>query len=304
MSYELTCICGRTWRGQRQERAQTVPCPACGRKRFVLANSPWPSADGSPTAAEPTQDPRLRVWRLSLVVLAGGLAAMGLLFFGLKWYLRQEAGPNRLAAAVEDLGARIAEAEQALKDGNYRLAVRELKSASETAERHPDRLTRVEHQHLRQLERQAELLAHLLDDPLEEILQQAVQHRNEEEWREKFADYRGRSVLFDDVLRRDAKDRPDLASYRVRAGNVEARLALEELPLLRELPLDPPRRWLFGARLADCRREEGGQWVIHFEPDSAVLLTDEGAAASCCPGPLDDGLRAMLLRQDEWLRGR
>ena len=65
--------------------------------------------------------------------------------------------------------------------------------------------------------------------------------------------------------------------------------------------MDGPRRCLFGARLADCKREEGGRWVFRFEPESAVLLTDEGATAACCPGPIDD-LREILRRQDEWLR--
>jgi hypothetical protein len=88
----------------------------------------------------------------------------------------------------------------------------------------------------------------------------------------------------------------------VRAGEVEARVALEDLTLLRQLPLDPPRRWLFGVRLANCQREEGGVWVFRFEPESAVLLTDEAAAAACCPGPVDDELHEVLRRQDEWLR--
>jgi hypothetical protein len=143
------------------------------------------------------------------------------------------------------------------------------------------------------------LLAQLLDNPLEEILQQAMQVRNEEEWHAKFADHRGRSVFFDDVLRRDASGRPVLGSYVLRAADVQARVALEELLLLRQLPLDPPRRWLFGARLASCRREEGGVWTIRFEPDSAVLVTDEAVAAAFWPGPLDEELRALLRYQEE-----
>lgn len=297
MSYEVTCVCGRTWRGQRQDRYQIVACPACGKKRFILPSSPWPSQGAGAASSEPVPTPRLRLWRWSLVVVAGGVAAMGLLYQGMKWYWRQEIAPQ-----PPEIHAHIEAAQRALKEGNYRLAVRELKQAGEQAERHPDRLSRDEHLQLRQLQRQGELLAHLLDEPLEEILQQAVQHRNDEEWQEKFADYRGRSVVFDDVLRRDAKGRPLLAFYAVRAGKVEARLAWEDLAVVAHLPLDPPRRWLFGARLADCRREEGGTWVIRFEPDSAVLLTDEDAAASCCPGPMDDALRAVLRRQDEWLR--
>jgi hypothetical protein len=58
---------------------------------------------------------------------------------------------------------------------------------------------------------------------------------------------------------------------------------------------------LFGARLAGCFREAGGGWVIHFEPESGVLLTDPGAAASCCPAPPGRELEEVLRRQEEWL---
>ena len=42
-------------------------------------------------------------------------------------------------------------------------------------------------------------------------------------------------------------------------------------------------------------------WVIRFEPNSAVLLTDEGATAACYPGPMDAELQALLRRQEESL---
>jgi hypothetical protein len=190
--------------------------------------------------------------------------------------------------------------ERELHDGNVHRALREFQTALVLRNRSPEVLKREEHRRFDQLYRQCDLLAHLLDRSLEEIVQQALHHRHDDEWRAKFADYRGRAVVFDDVLRPDAQGRPSLAFYVVRVGDIEARVALEDLALLQQLPLDPPQRWLFGARLADCRREEGGVWVVRFEPDSAVLLTDEPAAAVCCPRPLEPELKAVLKRQEEW----
>jgi hypothetical protein len=204
--------------------------------------------------------------------------------------------------AAADARALTEAGRRELREGNVRLALKELKAALEQHNRNPNALNREELHQLNQLRRQSELLAHLLDNPLEEVLQHALQIRNEDEWRAKFEDYRGRGVVFEDVLRRDAAGRPVLGVYVLRAGDMEARIALEDLSLLRHLPLDPPRRWLFGARLASCQREAGGVWTVRFEPESAVLLTDEAAVSACWPGPIDDELRAVLRRQDEWLR--
>jgi hypothetical protein len=239
---------------------------------------------------------------LLLVIIAGGLAAMGLLYFAVKAYLRPQAATSPRETPESAIRTHMESGQRHLREGNVRLALKEFDAAIRQREGSSDALSREEHHHLNQLRRQADLIAHLLDNPLEEILQQGMQHRNNEEWQAKFEDYRGRTVLFDDVLRRDTTGRPILGFYTVRVGDVEARVALEDLELVRQLPLDPPRRCLFGARLASCRREEGGVWVIRFEPDSGVLLTDEDAAAACCPGPVDDKLRDVLRRQEEWLR--
>jgi hypothetical protein len=82
---------------------------------------------------------------------------------------------------------------------------------------------------------------------------------------------------------------------------VSARVALEDLTLWRRVPLAPPRRLLFGARLRRLGREAGGVWVVRFQPDSGVLLTDPGAAAACCPAPLDPDLLEVLQRQQEYV---
>jgi hypothetical protein len=291
-------------RGQRQRSAQVVTCPSCGRKRFVLPSNPWPRLDASAifssaSTLQAAAAPR-KLGRLVLVIVVGGAMAMGLLFLAVKAYLPRS--PSTLEPTpAAGIRAHIEAGQHALREEAFRLALKELNAASAQRDRHPDALSREENRQLNQLRRQSDLLAHLLDLSLEEILRLAMQHRHDDEWREKFEDYRGRTVLFDDILRQDPQGRPILDMW-VRVDEVRARVALEDLPLLRQLPLDPPRRWLFGARLANCQREAGGVWVIRFTPDTAVLLTDEDAAAACYPGPMDAELRAVLRRQDDWLR--
>jgi hypothetical protein len=297
VNYEIACLCGRPLRGPRQRSQLIISCPSCGRKHFIFPISPW--LPPAPAAIKPAG--RLNLNRLLLGIVIGGALSMALVFLLLRPYLRRpEAGDASTAPA--DSHALLAEGERQLREGNVFLALKQLRAGLDQYSRHPQSLSRNESYRLKQLWRQTDLLAHLLDQPLEEILHQAMQHRSDEDWDTKFQHYRGRTLVFDDVLRRDAQGRPILAAYLVRAGDTEARVALEDLTLLRQLPLDPPRRWLFGVRLADCRREHGGIWVFRFEPDSVVLLSDEIAAAVCCPHPLDEELLAVLKRQDEWLQ--
>lgn len=290
--YEVSCPCGRVLRGQRLGAWQILSCPSCGRKRFILPGSPWLVSEESAPAR---QVARFSLNRLLVVIILGGALAMTLIFLLIRPHLRR-------ARTTGDIPALLAQGERRLRQGEVFLALKDFNEAREQRNQNPNALSRDEHYRLEQLWRQSDLLARLLDQPLEEVVQRAKQHRSSDEWRAKFEHYRGRTVVFDDALRRDALDRPSLGSYVVPVGDSEARIALEDLTLLRQLPLEPPRRWLFGARLADCCRETGGTWVFRFEPDSAVLFSDEIAAAVCCPGPLDEELIAVLKRQDEWLR--
>ncbi len=87
----------------------------------------------------------------------------------------------------------------------------------------------------------------------------------------------------------------------VRAAEEKAILKLD-LDLLRRLPLGQPRHVIFGARLANVSRGAGGVWLIEFERDSGVLLTDEGAASILFPGAMDENVREVLREQSTWLR--
>lgn len=294
--YELTCLCGRALRGQRQQLHQVIACPSCGRQRFILPSSPW-------LAPGVREQPRpLNLRGFLLVVVLGGAVAMGLCLLLLRPYLRRNVPSAAVLPSAGDARTQLEAGQQQLRNGNVFLALDELNAALAQAAQHPDALDGPEHAYLQQLHRQTDLLARLLDQPLEEIVLQAMRHRSDDEWNAKLSHYRGRTVIFDDILRRDAQGRPVLGVYAVRVAGVEARIALEDLTLLRQLPLDPPSRCLFGARLASCRREEGGVWVFRFDPDSAVLLTEESAASACCPLPLDKDIRGVLERQKQWLR--
>jgi hypothetical protein len=294
--FAVACACGRVARGARGPRRQVVSCPACGRPVFVLAASPLPP---DPAAVPPGG---WRAWRLPLLAAAGTVAALALLFVALLPLLSR-APPDD----APDVGAEIDEGQKALGQRAFHSAREKLDRAVELSRRRPDALTPDRRRALLQLRRQADLLERLSVGSLEEVVREAaLQERNPPaEWQARYdRDYRGRTVVFDDVVKRDAAGRPVLSYYEVRVDGRPVRLGLEDLKVLAGLPLEKPRRMLFGARLGgDDRRpgvarEDGGGWVVHFDPDGGVLLTDPEAAAACLPGPVDAGVREVL----DWQR--
>lgn len=200
--------------------------------------------------------------------------------------------PQRDMRLVTEAGQR------ALAEGNFFLAAREFKVAEP---RVGDDRTPAELRRLEQLRRQADLLSRLHGRSLQEVLHEALPLRRDEEWKDRFrAQHLGKAIVFDDVVGTDPTGRPSLTVYRISTGGESARVALEDLRILRRLPLDVPQRLVFGGRLADLWREEGGGWVFRFDPDSGVLLTDAGAVTACL-GPPDADLLAVLRRQQKWL---
>jgi hypothetical protein len=258
-----------------------------------------------PPGAAPTPvRAALRAWRVPL--LAGAVSA-AVLVAGFAVVLPRLARPKSPRPAEllapEDLLDQVAEGRRALAAGRFRRARQVLNEAVAARDRQPDLLDRAQHRRLNQLQRQADLLARLSTRSLEEILRQAALVGDPDEWAAQFSDYRGKTVLFDDKVVLGTDDRPALESYVVRVNNETARVALEDLTLLQHLPLGERPRLLFGARLARCGREQGGAWVVRLEPDSAVLLTDPGAAAAAfVPASPDPELGEVLRRQEEWLR--
>jgi hypothetical protein len=298
-SYEVVCHCGQTIRGERQARHQVVSCPGCGDKVFVLPNSPFALPARLPVVRAGL--PR-RWWRAPLLAAVASLVVL-LLAFAVLWPFlgRRPRSNDDDSPEVVDLARQIEAGRRALGQGKFHVARRLLAEAVALRQQQPDSLPPADSRRLARLHREADLLARLLPVPLEEVARQARLVRDPAEWALQMADYRQCTVVFDDVVRRDADNRPALLTYVVDVDKDSARLALEELNLLSTLPLDDRPRLIFGARLRNCEREPGGGWVIRFEPDSGVLLTDLDATAIALSVPPDKALEQTLARQQGWL---
>ncbi|MGL4555001.1 MAG: hypothetical protein ACRC33_27860, partial [Gemmataceae bacterium] len=205
---------------------------------------------------------------------------------------RPAAGP-----ALEALRGRVEAARVHLARGRFRLAASALDCL-------PAGLPADEARAAGQLRRQAGALARLSPVPLEDIVRQARFVPDRDEWAAAWADHRGRGVLFDAALRRDAEGRVAFARYALIVDGEEARVALEDVRALRELPLDDDVRVIFGVRLAACEREEGGGWVVRLDADGGVLFTDRAALEAASPVDLGPDLPDVLARQEGWLAAR
>jgi hypothetical protein len=245
---------------------------------------------------------RLRAWRVPLLAgLSCALLFLGIYLVVVPRLQRDRSAPAGDSSSPNTVLQQLAAGKRALAEGKFRVALLELERAVRQRDQQPDLLSRAENRQLDRLHREGALLARLSSHSLEDILRQAALVRDAEEWQARFGDHKGKAVLFDDVVGRDVHGRPVLGFLEVRVNDEVARVALEDLTLFGHLPLEPPRRLLFGARLASCGREPGGGWVVRFEPESAVLLTDRGAAVACCPALLDAELDEVLDRQKRWL---
>jgi hypothetical protein len=233
--------------------------------------------------------------------LTAALLTLVLLSAGIVYFLypRFKAGPARVTA--ETITQHIKAGRIALARGGFRLAVHELQTAQSLAERIGEPVPGIDRSWLAQWLLQAHLLADLLDSSLEEIVSHASHlEPDDKAW---FADfdqrYRGRSVVFDAEVRRDAAGKYQM-NYLVVVDGKQAVLDLTNVQLFKLLPLHKPQRLLFGLRLASVRREAEGSWVIRFDPNRGVLLTDREAAAACSPQTAAE-LDELVRRQAGWL---
>jgi hypothetical protein len=285
-------------------------CAGCGEMLFVLPLSRLPAFQ-----SDARQTPR-RGWladqwqRVAHVspwappLAAGAITLLiAVVSFALILYGHLPSRRGVIDAGPEAIASNVQAGERALSQGKFRLAAQVLSAAENLRVRYPDTLSLADRRQLTQLYRQAALLADLLSESLNEVLQHAADltELDEREWQATFrARFEGRSVVFEDDVRRDSAGTCRLLGYPLFVRGQRARLALGDLDLLRLLPLDTSQRLLFGARLARIRRDYDGTWVVHLQPDSGVLLTDFGAATACTPlAPAE--LRAILARQAAWV---
>jgi hypothetical protein len=298
--FEIRCACGQTTAGQRETEHQILRCAGCGRKLFIFPISPLVTALGGSSASQSLRllaaRLRSRPWLLPVVAAVVTLAVVIVAFIVVLGQLGRPAAPRR-----DELTGRLAAGRKALAEGNFHAAVEHLKAARELHGANPGLLPASEARHLDQLYRQAALLDDLLSEPLGEIVLKAA-GQADAEWQADFdRRYQGKAVVFEAWLRWDAAAGKFQLEYPILAGGEAVRLDWGNFHLFQRVPpLENPQLVLFGARLAGIRRASRGGWVIQFQPDSGVFLTDPGAAGACCPRPLDERLQAALDQQAKW----
>jgi hypothetical protein len=229
---------------------------------------------------------------VTLVVIVGLYAIL----FQVLW------PPGEKTTQAEEVRNHLVRGRRAIDEKNVALAVKELRAADGLAELRPQALPPGEVRQLRQLMRQVELLENLLPDGLSPRL---VEWRNlkEEDLPGVFDRYRGKALLLDLDVSRDAAGQ---YTYERHMGPEVPRLGLGDLRLLQRLPLAERQRLLFGCRMTALSRDNTRRpddlkrWLVSFDADSAVLITD-AAVAEAAHLTVDPELRSLLDRQAAWL---
>jgi hypothetical protein len=292
-AYELVCACGTVHRGERQPGHQVVRCSGCGKGMFVLPLSPLLGGVPPPAVPEPAPTSNLRPWLWPAVAAGLTLLFVTVAFALLLNYLWSGSAAFVAVPGPDHLEPALNAGRQALLDGDFHLAVEKLDLADAIQEQHPQALSSSGRRNLVQLRRQARLLKDWPGKPLDKIFAEIAQ-LDDYNWQVIVHSYRGKPVVIDAELRRDAS-----GGYRATTG-APLRLRLEGLQLLRSLPLADTRRVLFGARMTDATRD-GGVVDVHFEPDSGVLLTDVAATHLGLPALPASEWKEWMRRQHEWV---
>jgi hypothetical protein len=236
----------------------------------------------------------------SVAVLALALALVSLVASISYWRQISSAETKSAEDYLREIQTHISQGEALLTEGNFQLAAEEFTAARAMDAEKPNLLNAAEAKNLTNLLRQAALLADLSSESLEELGRQMAGLGDKEAQILFARRFRGRAVVFYSEVRRDATGQCHI-DYRIGNPKHESNLNIGGLTLLQRLPLTDPRLLLFGARLAEMRRKPDGSWVIGFEPDSGVLITHPGAAASCCFDAMSDQrLSEVLQSQTAW----
>lgn len=299
--FQLSCGCGETVSGVRQPRHQILGCPRCQQPLFVLPRSPLPPLRDE-TGTPATVTAPVPVWLLGGLVLTGILVSGALLTWYKPWRGFSDqvsAGSNAKVLDQTAMQEQLSATRAALRRGHYQAAVEMLDGVRPTRESLP--AGDVQARQYDQLTKQVGLLLDLSSESLGEMIDRLSPLEERERvafWQRRF---RHKTVIFDAAVRRDAAGQLHL-SYNVSVGADPVQVDLDGLRLLHVLALDQPNRLIFGARLASIQREPPGRWVVHFEPDSAVLFTDEAALEAICLAATDKDTNDVLARQRAWLQ--
>jgi hypothetical protein len=295
VAFELVCACGAALRGVREAWPQTIACPACGAKRFVLPRSVLPEVKIGGDRTVTASPRKVRPWVAGTVLLVGICILASLMVF--QRNDAPDAGPRLTNQELFD--QHLAAGSAAVTEGAFRKASRELATALKIAEALPARLPVARRRQIEQQQREAAILGDLLSESLAEIAKQAT-GLPDHEWQEIFQQrYAGRSFVLDDTVHRDAAGRYH-HNLKFVVVNTAMKLDLGQVKILQSLPqLNRPQRVLLGLRVAGLRREASG-WSVVLDPDGGVLLTDTEMVSSLSV-PIDAELREVLNRQKVWL---
>lgn len=292
-TFQAVCSCGVALSGRRLPAHQVLRCSGCGGDVFVFPQSPWNLV---PKRHEPnrSQPPRLTLRDWLLPACAIGLAVAGLLLM-YQWLMAPHPdGVKQPALSVtrQTILERQAKAESLFAQSHFRLALEELRPVGQIPNLAP--LSESERRNWQQLHRQTALLADLATEPIEDILRHAAGVR-EPEWLAEFAHrYKGKSLIFQAELRRG---RGGAWEIRYPLGLEKARLAVDDLKILQQIPGPGPEQVLLGVRLASVRLEAPGPtWVVRFDPQAGVFMT-----APCWPTQDDPDVAKIQARMAQWL---
>jgi hypothetical protein len=208
--------------------------------------------------------------------------------------------PTDPAAGNPTLQGRLEQGRKLLAEGNFRLALAAMKPEANPLDL--SSLTPHERHAWRQIYRQAALLADILSEPLEDIIRHGAGFVREQEWQEDFRyRFQGKALVLDAEFRRPVGGAWEV-SYPLFHGQERARIIVEDLKILQAVPSPEAQRLVVGMRLASVKLENPGPaWVVRFEPDSGVFLTDPAAAARVCRALIDPEALSILERQHHWV---
>jgi hypothetical protein len=297
-SFSVTCACGRQITGPRLQTPQDLVCPTCRAVLFILPAGAW--LDHVNEAGRKVVRRTLTIRDLFLPLLASALALALLVLAYRTWigplFPPPSAGTNGFGTSWQE---RLVQGQKLLGEGSFHLALEQLRTSGDDLA--SSTLTAAERRTWRQARRQAALLADLLSESLEDIVRHAAGVK-EREWHEVFRHrLLGKSLLLDADFKKPAGEgwTVDMPVFH---GQERVRVVVDNLSILAPLPASESQRLVLGVRLASVGLElPGPAWVVRFQPESGVWVTDPAAAARVCPALAEPDALSVLEEQERWI---